>query len=227
MLSLLKKKKKPEEAAAAAAPQVPSWHPNFRNFGQLPDIKVVRTAFFVNGVAVFIALCISVFLGNREYELHSLRSQIAAYDVQIARDTAESEKAKALFKKFQEQEKRVYDVDAYMKSKPVVSEILLRLGETRPKNIALESIEIRAPETTPPTAPSIVLRAAVRGASDLASGEASAYVDVLKNDAVLGPKIDGPPEVTSSSRDVATGRLKIEITIHLKPLGKPPAAKKK
>ena len=29
---------------------MPAWHPNFRNYEKLPDIKVVRTAFFVNGV---------------------------------------------------------------------------------------------------------------------------------------------------------------------------------
>jgi hypothetical protein len=88
----------------------------------------------------------------------------------------------------------------------------------------LESVEVRAPETNPPTQPSIVLRAMVRGMSDLASGEASAYVDVLKNDPVLGPMFDGPPDVTSSVRDVATGRLKLELTIKFKPLGKAPAA---
>ena len=59
MLSLLKKKKKPD-AAASEAPQVPAWHPNFRNYQQLPDIKVVRTAFFVNGAAVFVALGLAV-----------------------------------------------------------------------------------------------------------------------------------------------------------------------
>jgi hypothetical protein len=220
MLSLLKKKKKPEAEAAAAAPQVPSWHPNFRNFEQLPDIKVVRTAFFVNGAAVFIALGLMVFLGKREYELHSVRTQIAAYQSQIDRDQAGSEQAKAQFVKFKEQEKRINDVDAFVKSKPFVSEILLRLGETRPKNIALESIEVRAPEATPAVPPTIVLVGSVRGTSELASGEAAAYQDLLKNDPVMGPRFDDVT-VTSSVRDAGTGRLKIEITIRFKLPGKP------
>lgn len=222
MLSLLKKKKKPE--AAPTVPQVPAWHPNFRNFEQLPDIKVVRTAFFVNGIAAFIALGLLVFLGNREYELHSLNSQIAAYDLQIARDKGDSDKAFALYKKFQEQEKRVNDVETFVKSKPVTSEILLRLGETRPKNIALESIDVRSPEGV--AGPVIVLRATVRGMSELATGEAGAYVDVLKNDPFFGPKLEGPPEVSSSSRDVGSGRLKIEITMKFKGKAKPAPAKK-
>lgn len=228
MLSLLKKKKKPEEASAApAVPQVPAWHPNFRNFEQLPDIKVVRTAFFVNGVAAFIALGLLVFLGNREYELHSLKAQIAAYDAQITHDKPDSDKAIALYKKFQEQEKRVNDVDAFVKSKPLTSEILLRLGETRPKNIALDTIEIRSPDSNAAIASTIVLRATVRGSADLATGEAGAYVDVLKTDPVFGPKLEGPPEVSSSSRDPGSGRLKIEITMKFKGKPKPPAPAKK
>jgi hypothetical protein len=215
MLSLLKKKKKPEDAASAM-PLVPAWHPNFRNFQQLPDIKVVRTAFFVNGAAVFIALGLLVFLGQREYELHSLRSQIAAYQSLIDRDQAGSDQAKELYKKFQEQEKRINDVDAFTKSKPLVSEILLRLGETRPKNIALESIEVRAPEGNVPVPPTIVLVGSVRGTSELASGEASAYQDLLKNDPVMGAKFE-EVTVTSSTRDAGTGRLRIELTIKFKP----------
>jgi hypothetical protein len=223
MLSLLKKKKKPE---AQTAPLVPAWHPNFRNFQELPDIKVVRTAFFVNGAAAFVALGLLVYLGTGEYELHSLRTQIDAYQAQIDRDNGDSEKAKALYKKFQDQEKRVSEVDAFIKSKPLVSSILLRLGETRPKNIALDSIEIRAPEVNPPVATSIVLRGTVRGASELASGEAAAYQDVLRNDPVLGPKFEAV-DVTNSVRDAATNQLKIDITIRFLPTAKPaPTAKK-
>lgn len=225
MLSLLKKKKNPEEASAL--PQAPAWHPNFRNFEQLPDIKVVRTAFFVNGVAAFIALGLLVFLGNREYELRSLKAQIAAFDAQITHDKPDSDKTIALYKKFQEQEKRVNDVDAFVKSKPLTSEILLRLGETRPKNIALDSIEIRSPDGNAAIVSTIVLRATVRGSADLATGEAGAYVDVLKNDPVFGPKLAEPPEVSSSSRDPGTGRLKIEITMKFKGKAKPPVPAKK
>ena len=52
MLSLLKKK--PD---AAAANLTPAWHPNFRNFERLPDTKVVRTTFFINGGAIAVAWC--------------------------------------------------------------------------------------------------------------------------------------------------------------------------
>ncbi|HUR59026.1 MAG TPA: hypothetical protein VM029_15030, partial [Opitutaceae bacterium] len=81
MLSLLKKK-----SEAAAAPTVPAWHPNFRNYEKLPDIKVVRTAFFVNGAAIFLALSLVTYFGFKEWQLHVLQGQIAAADKQIAQD---------------------------------------------------------------------------------------------------------------------------------------------
>ena len=56
MPPLLKKK-----SDAAAVSLVPAWHPNFRNFEKLPDIKVVRTAFFVNGAALFLAVALLIY----------------------------------------------------------------------------------------------------------------------------------------------------------------------
>src|SRR5471032_1796079 len=144
MLSLLKKK--PE--ASASTSHIPAWHPNFRNFAMLPDIKPVRTAFFVNGIAAFIALVLLFILGRSEYELHSVNRQIDDWQSQIDRDKPGSDQAVKLFKTFQDEEKRIREVDNFVKSKPVVSQLLQRFAETRPKNIALDNLDIRAPEAT-------------------------------------------------------------------------------
>src|SRR5207244_3711979 len=96
MLSLLKKK-----SDAAVAPQMPAWHPNFRNYAKLPDIKVVRTAFFINGVAITITLAAMIYLGIQEWQLRSINNQIADWQRQIDRDKKASDTAVALFKKFQ------------------------------------------------------------------------------------------------------------------------------
>jgi len=206
MLSRLKKK-----TDAGAVSQMPSWHPNFRNYERLPDIKVVRTAFFVNGLAVFVAIGLLVFLGKREYELHSLNAQVTDWQQQIDRDKAGSDQMIALFKKFQEEEMKVNEIDAFGRSKPIVSEYLERFGETRPKNIALDTIEIRDL--------GITLRGSVRGSPDIASGEATAYLDVLKNDPVFNTKFDDV-SMTSLSRNSTTGRMTFEILIKFKPAGK-------
>src|SRR5215207_3033375 len=128
MLSLLKKKSNADDA-----PALPAWHPNFRNYQKLPDIKVVRTAFFVNGVAILVVLSLGAYLGFREWHLRTLSVQIAEVESQIQRDKRGSEQAVALFKKFQTEEAKILEVDTFMKAKPAVSVLILRLAETLPK----------------------------------------------------------------------------------------------
>jgi hypothetical protein len=124
MLSLLKKK--PE--ATGAMSLIPSWHPNFRNYALLPDIKPVRTAFFVNGISAFVAIVLLFILGRSEYELHSVKSQIDDWQRQIDRDKPGNDQALAMYKTFQGEEKRIREVDAFLKSKPLISELLERLA---------------------------------------------------------------------------------------------------
>src|SRR6185369_10352596 len=137
-LPFLKKK-----SEAAAVPLVPAWHPNFRNYEKLPDIKVVRTAFFVNGAAITIMLALLTYFGFQEWQLHNLQAQVADWQRQINRDQAGSDKAIALYKKFEAQQAKFQEVDAFLKSKPLVSELLMRLGQTLPNNIAIDSFDLR------------------------------------------------------------------------------------
>ena len=75
-------KRKPEKARA---PLVPAWHPNFRNFQRLPDTKPVRTVFFINGLAVVVALVLLLFVAYQEYALFTVNRQIAELEAQIER----------------------------------------------------------------------------------------------------------------------------------------------
>ena len=203
------RKKKPEAAAAMA---VPAWHPNFRNFERLPDTKVVRTAFFVNGVAVFVAVVMLLWFAYNEYQLRGLHSSIADWQRQIDRDRPASNRAIAQYKTFQAEAARANEIDAFLKSKPLVSELLLHVGETLPANIALDGFDFR--EAT------VTLRGTVRGAPDQASGYASAYLQLLRTDPVFSAKFE---EIKwgdqGLSRSAQTGRLVLEITMRLKGAG--------
>lgn len=202
MLSLLKKK--PD---AAAANLTPAWHPNFRNFERLPDTKVVRTTFFVNATAIVIVLVALIFTANREISLHSLNNQIAEIEAQIVRDKPASDKAVSLFTKFQGEEKQLAEVEAFLKARPIVSDMMLRIGQTLPSNVALDYFDLR--ENI------VVLRGTVRGAPDMASGYASAYVDQLRADPELALKFDDVL-LKNLNRIPTSGRLAIEIELKLK-----------
>ncbi|MFA5264784.1 MAG: hypothetical protein WC378_13255 [Opitutaceae bacterium] len=199
----LLQKKKPE----AASPTIQAWHPNFRNYERLPDIKVVRTVFFINAAAITIAIAVAGFVGHQEYMLASIHSQIVEVQARIDRDKKVSDQAIALFAKFQAGEKKLQEIDAFLKARPAVSPLLLRLGETLPKNIALSQFDAREKV--------VILGGIVRGAPELASGQANAYVEQLRKDKEIGALFDDI-SLTNVSRDPQSGRLNIELSLRLK-----------
>ena len=203
MLSLLKRK-----SEADAAPAVPAWHPNFRNYEKLPDVKVVRTAFFVNGIAILMAVSLSIYFGFREWQLRVINGQIAQMETQIARDKPASDQAIALFKKFQAEEAKVNEVDTFVKSKPLVSALILRLAQTLPNNIAFDSIDVRESGLT--------LRLSVRGDAAAASGYATAYLEQLRADKELAP-FEEATFTSTPTRNPATGRMAVEFLLRVKP----------
>lgn len=206
MRSFLKRK------SDAAAAQPPSWHPNFRNFELLPDTKVVRTAFFVNAVAITAAVLMLLLFVYQEYQLLDLHRQLDLVEEQIERDRAPSNKMVALHKNFQQLAGRVTEVGDFIKSKPLLSETLLRLAEILPANIALDAHDFRSGTAT--------IRGTVRGAPDQASGYVSSYLQVLKSDPVLSEKYSDV-SIVNLSRNPQSGRLLFEIALKLKPTAEP------
>ena len=209
-LPFLKKK-----SEAAAAPLVPAWHPNFRNYEKLPDIKVVRTAFFVNGAAITIMLALLTYFGFQEWQLHNLQLQVADWQRQIDRDKAGSDKAVALFKKFEAQQAKFQEVDAFMKSKPLVSDLLVRLGQTLPTNIAIDSFDLRDN--------GLALRLTVRGAPDAATRYATAYLEQLRADKQFSRFDQVSPDgfkIANVQRNPANGRLNVEFFLSVAKPGK-------
>ena len=202
MLSLFRKKS--EEAAAVV---MPAWHPNFRDYQKLPDVKVVRTAFFVNGGAVFVALGLAVYVATQEMHLRSLGAQIAEEQVKIDRAKKGSDQAVAAFKKFQAEEATTLEVDAFVKSKPPVSAVVRRLGETLPPDVALDAVDFQAD--------GLVLRLALRGDAVAASGRATAYLEQLKADKELSQFAEfifaQAPE-----RNPVSGRISVQFRLRYK-----------
>lgn len=210
MLPFLKKK-----SEAAAAPLVPHWHPNFRSFEKLPDIKVVRTAFFVTGASITVALALLIFFGVQEWQLRGLRTQIADWQAQIDKNKPASDQAVALYKKFQAEEARIIEIEAFLKSKPILSDLLIHIGQTLPTNMALDGLDFRDN--------GLVMRLTVRGTSDAALGYATNYLEQLRGDKRLAAFDEFT--ITTSTRNPSTGRLAVEMFLRYRPVAGTPAKK--
>ena len=186
---------------------VPAWHPNLRNAAELPDTKVVRTAFFVNGAAVLVAISAALYFGYGEWKLFEVDKQIAAWQHDIDRDHKESEAAVALYGDFKTEEAKVAEVADFVASKPAISSIVLRLSAITSKRIAFDGLNFK--DT------GITIRATVKGAPDRASGDVSAYERLLRTDKVLGPMFRSVT-LLNPMRDPTTNRLLIEIFCEFK-----------
>jgi hypothetical protein len=181
---------------------VPAWHPNLRNAALLPDTKVVRTAFFINGAAMLVAISVALYFGYGEWKLYEVNKQVATWQHDIDRDRKQSEEAVALYGEFKAEEAKADEVADFVASKPVISEIILRLAQITTKRIAFDSLEFK--DT------GITVRATVKGAPDRASGDASAYERQLRTDKKLGPMF-GAVNLLSMKRNTTNGRLVIDI----------------
>jgi hypothetical protein len=197
-------KRKPEKARA---PLVPAWHPNFRNFQRLPDTKPVRTVFFINGLAVVVALVVLLFVAYQEYALFTVNRQIAELEAQIERDQKLSRQAVTLFKQFEEEEKKILDLETFLRRPVAMSDLMLDIGRTLPNRIALRSVAYR--DT------GVIIRGMVRGAGDRASGEVSTYVEQLRRDRVFAA-LFGNISQTSLARDPQSGRMTFELFLKFK-----------
>ncbi|MEO5958356.1 MAG: hypothetical protein ABIZ49_10930 [Opitutaceae bacterium] len=197
-----------KKSDAPSAPEMPAWHPNFRNYDKLPDVKVVRTTFFVNGAAILVASALLIFFGFQEWKLRAVRVQIADWQRQIDTNKKNSDQARLLFAKFKTEESRINEVDAFVKSKPLLSELILRLSETLPANIAIDQLDLREN--------GLAMRFSVRGTAQDASGLATAYSEQLKADKVLSARFEDVSFTSTPTRNPSTGRIVVEFFLRLK-----------
>ncbi len=187
---------------------LPSWHPDFRVLDRLPDIKPVRTIFFINGAAVLVALALAIYVGYREVALWTLRQDTVAVETEVNNNKVASRKAVELFVKFKEQEQSVKALQQFVASgKLVLSDFVLHLGSTIPLNARLNSIDYKST--------GVVLRGDMSGGAEEASGLVFTYLDVLRRDKVLAGAFESIT-LNSVVRDAGSARMRFEFGLSFK-----------
>lgn len=197
----------------ATALPAPNWHPNFRNSEVLPDLKVVRTTFFVNVASITVALAAVLFTVFREYNAISLRGEIAAAEKRIEATAADNSRLLGLNREFSEAARKFAEAEKFLGAPIVASELLVALSRSLPGYMDFTGVVYENDQ--------LVLRGTIRGASDTASTRVSGYLDTLRGDATLGKRF---PDIslTSLLRDPRTQGLSFEIL--LRPGAAPSAA---
>jgi len=178
----------------------------------LPDTKVVRTTFFVNTAAIAITIGMLLWLASREMNIHGIREQIAEAQGQIESNRKQNGEALRLSKLFADEQKKLTEAAAFVKTPVALLQFTDQIGQTMPKEIVIDYIEARMID---PKKSNVLVRGRVAGSPDQASGIASAYVDQLKADANLATVFD-PITLMRIDRNQDGTAMAFEISLTVK-----------
>lgn len=144
-----------------------NWHPNFRVTETLPDIKVVRTGFMVNAVALVILLVLIGLNVQRELSIMGFSGETEKLRESIDAQEAANRSSLNLSKQFVKSSRIVNDLEAfYSKSYPPL-DFFIPVIENRPESVIFLGLQYR-----------IVSEA---GAEDSYVGQFSIYGEILGN----------------------------------------------
>ena len=208
-MSLIKK-------SDATSDSVPLWHPNFRNFERLPDTKVVRTTFFINITAITLAVGLVIMVGYRQLRIRELNGQLRETQAVIEKTTKENSEAIRLSKIFDDEAKKIVEAASFTKRNLPPSEIILLLGKTLPKEVQIESADIRFSGAS---GDQCILRGVVAGSKDEASGSTSKYLEVLRTAPVWTSRIE-TVNLGTLNPDPVGGFMRFEVVLKFKTAGK-------
>src|SRR3569833_477097 len=123
------------------------WHPNFRNTAELPDIKTVRTKFFINAACVVLALGALIYWLYVEYTVRTISGELRTVNQQIGHDTKGSQEAIADYKKFKANEAKIAELASFAAGQKLLfSDFLANLGQTLPEHVLITQIQLKEPD---------------------------------------------------------------------------------
>ena len=118
-----------------------NWRPDFRDRQSLPDIRTVRTTFFITAIAVTIAVMSVMHVGFQEYTIYSLGKKIEEGKAKIASRQDLHVKAIGMKNLFLAQEKRIDEINTFEERQLAASDLILDSGKSLSPGMSLLSIE--------------------------------------------------------------------------------------
>lgn len=118
----------------------PYWRPDFKIHSTLPDIKVVRTDFIINSIAVALVLIAVFTLLQREYRAYSLRSSIAGMEQRIRVSGADDDLNLKESERFRESAKSVEELQRFFRAPFATHEFLAELASVKPEGLIFSRV---------------------------------------------------------------------------------------
>ncbi len=113
------------------------WRPDFRDHESLPDIKVVRTSFFVSVAFMAIAVGFVAFLGFREFQKTGVEESISSLRVEIDSRRVEHTSRVDANRAFMERYSRIDEMKSTRADQMIGSDLLMSVGESLSPSMVL------------------------------------------------------------------------------------------
>lgn len=120
----------------------PNWRPNFVSTSELPDIKVIRTDFIINFIAVALALGMVTLALKREYSLRTLETTIDQLENRISRAEPSDSNNLQLSREFKKAAAYVLEVNKFSDTPFFMHELVQTLAFIQPEDLIYKSIGI-------------------------------------------------------------------------------------
>jgi hypothetical protein len=202
----------------------PSWRPNFVNKAELPDIKIVRTDFIVNIIAVTVAICVVFFLLQREYRSYALSQTVAKMEERIRSAGPDDAKFLKFSETFRKSAQYVIELEKFYDVPFNSHDFLYELSQIKPEDLIFKSVSLS--ESNDVKAKKVDYVVSISG-----DAKNLTVIEQFKN--ILGEaeifQVEGydlSVNETLSGRDEKTGIFPYKISVRMSPIKKAAAKKK-
>lgn len=127
----------------------PYWRPDFRDPSTLPDIKVVRTDFLVNVVAVVLLALVAVFVLQREYRAWVLKGRIASLDEEIRLAEPDDRIFIKQSEEFRESGQYIVEMNSFYEAPFTAHELLVELALLKQEELMFTQVTLSEAIATP------------------------------------------------------------------------------
>lgn len=173
-----------------APPASPAWHPDFRDQTTLPDVKVVRTSFFINGISALILVGAAVYLVIQEVKRYALQGEVQALEERIEENRTRNEEVLKQHRAFQKEERYLNELTTHLDGSLELSEFLRALGDTLHPRMILSTIRYQdVSDRGRSLGKELLLNGSVRANPDAAATVVTDYLNVFQQDPVLATTV--------------------------------------
>jgi len=124
-----------------------NWRPDFRDRDSLPDIKTVRTSFFLSALALTLAAMSVMHVGFYEFTIYSASKKVEKGDAEVSAQQGLHAKAIGMNNRFIESERRIDEINTFVEGQMIGSDLILDVGKNLLPGMSLSSVEFKEDRT--------------------------------------------------------------------------------